>query len=257
MTFRVFVITFIACPLITLINANSGGNSGQTPFCALAPLPLQNETSAVEYVQYYHQNCNYNYWKVGSRKTYHGMNGYKKMFGDIGYMFNKSTVWEYDGRPVRGYMNARAKTVVSQNLISITVKPKDDDLQLLAWSSYEVFYKFTAQFTLNVGGVNETVESFVRWTWFNDSSGIVKYSWNNASSNSTFVTVVKNIITTTQAISAHLGYLNDDTVDYTNNYIQNPIQFIFICVFCALTAFVALCVYVVLKFSFSGHKIVK
>eukprot|EP01083_Nonionella_stella_P096330 270755_1 len=253
MFFYTIVIILITHPLIQAQgnsgnsgnpgNSGNSGNPGNEPFCSPPNVPLNNATAAFEYINLL-EKCSYQWWKAGS--AYHGMRGYKQVYGDIGYMFNRSTIWEHDGKPTRGYMNARARVVVAQNFISQTKAAYD--IQLLGWSNYTVFYRYTGCAVKQVGkyqvGANKTITSFVRKIWFND--GIVKYSWTN-STNSTFKKVFTDVIlTTTETISARLGYLNDDEDDI-NNYIQNPIQFIFIFVLCALTAIIASCVYLLLK----------
>eukprot|EP01083_Nonionella_stella_P122980 370287_1 len=190
MAFHIFLITLLTCPLITFGEGNSGnsansgnsGNSDQTPFCDNADVPFQNDVAAFEYIKYYERECKYNYWKLGS--DYHGMNGYKQMYGGTGHMFNESTVLEYDGLPVRGYYHTRAKAVVGQNLIAMTAKPSD--IELLVWSEYEVFYKLKAHIAMKVGplrNLNQTIESFVKRTAFEDDSGIVKHIWQNSTSS--------------------------------------------------------------------------
>eukprot|EP01084_Bolivina_argentea_P150876 263422_1 len=221
-------------------------NQASTPYCSKANVPFENEADALNYAKYYLEDCRYNYLKVGN--DYHGMNGFKEVFGDIGYMFNKSTVWDFDGSINHGYMNARAKLVVAHNLVAAK---SVEFIQLVEWSKYEVFFKFKWQMVSNVASVESgMVESFARMTWFNDSSGIVKYMWTSTSS-SVMGRVLGTIIATTQVITSQLGYLNDDGIDYSNKYIKNPIQFIFICVFCGLTVFIAGCVYILLQFTLS------
>eukprot|EP01083_Nonionella_stella_P287584 978955_1 len=123
-------------------------NQASTPYCSKANVPFENEADALNYAKYYLEDCRYNYIKVGN--DYHGTNGIKEVFGDIGYMFNKSTVWDIDGSPrIHGYMNARAKCVVAQNMQLISAT-SIGDIQLLAWSEYEVFYSGEAHAVLNI-----------------------------------------------------------------------------------------------------------
>eukprot|EP01083_Nonionella_stella_P245475 853207_1 len=241
MSFYTFVIILITCQ-----GAASGSRS--EPFCSLPNVPFNTSTAAFEYIELL-EKCAYEWWKQDS--PYHGMSGYTQVYGKPGYMSNKSTIWEHDGRPTRGYMYGRAKMVVAQTFISITKAPYD--IQLLAWSNYTVFYRYTMQVVMKVGNYtvsgNKTVQSFERDMWFDD--GILKYSWTN-STNSTFDIVLRKIMAATEAVSVQLGFLNDDDIDYTDHYIQNPIQFIFIVVFCALTGSIAICVYLLLHCTLRG-----
>eukprot|EP01083_Nonionella_stella_P083494 230916_1 len=241
MTFRFLVITLTTYPLI--IFAEKPQDS--PPFCSKANVPFVNEEDAFAYAKHA-EECRSEYWKE-TDNPYHGMNGYKKVFGDLGYMFNKSTIFEFDGVPIHGYMHGRAKAVVSQSLISYR---EAFEPELITWDKYEVYYHVNMSVVLSSVGA-ELVESYRRITWFEDDSGIVSYT-TTGSESSIFGGVVRGLISTTEVIFERLGYLDDD-IDYTNNYIQNPIQFIFICVFCALTVFVAVCVYMTLKCTLSGN----
>eukprot|EP01083_Nonionella_stella_P167750 564633_1 len=271
MTFLLIVITLLAYPIVTFgvsegnsqnsenSNSHNSGNSGNSnqeshPLCSKANVPFTDETVALEYVKHYEQECAFNFFSG----NYHGMNGFKQVYGDIGYMFNKDTVIEMDGKLIRGYMNARAKAVVGNNVA--TLKSMAYDIELLEWSEYEVYYKMKAPYVLKVAPSQESDPLvFVRLTWFTDGSKIIKSERDTTSSGIMGTAWVimghftDGAMDTTQAISEHLGYLNDDGVDYTNDYI-NPIQFIFICVLCALTAFVAVFVYMLLKCALFGSR---
>eukprot|EP01083_Nonionella_stella_P111318 326473_1 len=199
-------------------------------------LPFADETATRDYMSYYLQDCLYEYWKTGS-DVYHGTNGYTAMFGGSGYSFNKSTVVDMDGQKMNGFERWRAKAVVSHNLASMSAKPYD--IVILDWNPYEVFVKYKLNIKASVGpsawlNRSRPIQSFMRKTYFNDSSGIVKYLWTNSTSQAMGI-VAGNIIETTRAVAEILGYLGDDDSDYGGKYIANPIQFIFIGVFCVLT----------------------
>eukprot|EP01083_Nonionella_stella_P067683 179189_1 len=240
--FHIRILILLKC--IFTVFGKQGGQSNE-PDCVNPTLPFANEQAANQSMLYFLNDCLYKYWKADS--AYKGMNGFRQMFGDDGYMYNKSTVMKMDNQTMKGFRQWRAKTVVGQTLGVIDVPPYD--IVLLGWSPYEVFYKFTTKGTFRAAGsVMQESTIVARRMYFNDSSGIVKCSWNNSTS-SVIGRMMGGVFETTRAISDILGYLEDDGSEYGGKYIENPIQFIFTVVFCVVTIFVAGCVYVFLKYA--------
>eukprot|EP01084_Bolivina_argentea_P229911 387925_1 len=210
--------------------------------CRKPSLPFTSEHEAENFV-FYFAECVYQYYKLDT--TYEGMPGFKRMFGGEGYQFNKSTIFEYDGRTMN-YEKWSGKTVRTQNLATVISPPSD--IVVVEWSSYQVACRFKLNVTLTVGPpkwrVEHTVHILEKQTFFDDDSGIRKYVGNN-STESTAGFIFASISSAADAISVALGYSDD--VDDGGKYIENRIQFIFISVFCVLTIFVGACVYVFLR----------
>eukprot|EP01083_Nonionella_stella_P098420 276749_1 len=241
-----FVASIMLCIVLVVPDKKDDDDE---PYCKKVQVPFI-ETSASDYVHYFITDCVYNYWKANT--SYKAMPGFKQMFGDDTYRYNASTIIEVDGERINGYKQWRAKSVASHNVISFA---KGFDINIHNWSAYEVFYSYKSEVTLwSLPDTHTVVKSYVRIVFFED--GIGKYVWMN-STGSTFGGTVKKVIQATQYISSTLGYLNEnDDTYYDYKYIGNPIRFIFICVFCALTVFVAASVYVLLQCSFKMRKYV-
>eukprot|EP01083_Nonionella_stella_P290172 987430_1 len=222
-----------------------------TPDCIKVSPPFTDETEALEAPQALLQ-CLYDYFKAGD--AYHGMKGFKEMFGDTGYMFNESMIWDVDGETMNGYHQFRAKTVVAQNVMDWMTAPVIIQ-PLVKWSTYNVSFNYSLNVSLGFGvfkGRPKTINVTSTIAWFEDDSGIIRYR-RIKSTSSLLGAVVSTTLKTTKAISGILGYLDDDVDDnYDNKYIQNPIRLIFICVFSILNLFLAICICGCGRLSYDG-----
>eukprot|EP01083_Nonionella_stella_P020015 55540_1 len=227
-----------------------------SPDCSKPTPPFTNKTEAFA-AAHEIEACWYIFFKQYEKVSdnpYHAMVGFRKMFGDEGYLYNKSTIYHGDDDKVQGYGNLISQAVVGQNLMSWTAPPHA--WKHVSWSAYEVTYVYTVNITMCFGvlkGTQQAVEMYVTSTWFEDDSGIIQYTRSNSTA-SLIGRVVSNTFKVTRGIAGALGYLHDDgDIDgYGSKYIENPIQFIFICVFCVLTVGTAICAYGLLRcFSFA------
>eukprot|EP01083_Nonionella_stella_P028263 77840_1 len=223
--------------------------------CHKPTLPFASQQAAENYAHYYLHECIYEYYKQDTNYG-DGVQGYKAMFGGEGYMYNESTVFQIDNKTMNGYLAHRQKTVFALTVVSLTAPPYD--IVVLNWSPYEVFWKSTNNASFNIGPMTwrdsiQVVEASSKLIFFDDS-GIVKYLWSDTTRSAAGFAFGRSVSEAALAISEALGYFEDDGSDYGRKYIANPIQFIFISVFCVLTVFVAICVSVFLKCSCSlGH----
>eukprot|EP01083_Nonionella_stella_P075574 205499_1 len=220
------------------------------PDCAQPNPPFIDETEALNVARVY-LGCLYNYYK--SNSEYKGVNGFRQMFGDDGYLYNASTEFDSDGTKMHSYRQMRAKAVVIQNIMSWIREPYN--VSVSAWFPYNVSFHFTVDMELNFGvfkKAQKTAHTYAKITWFEDESGIMEYRYVKSSS-SIIGTITSASFKTTQLISGMLGYLDDDVENddlHDNKYIENPIQIIFICVFSVLTFLIASCVCGCVRFSY-------
>lgn len=173
------------------------------------------------------------------------------MFGPEDYAYNASSIIEFDNRQIVGYKRYRRKVIVSQRLIS-TLQAHDprDDLILLDWSPYSIFFKYHQTQRLDIprfGGALKNITTFCRLTYFDD--GVLKYGWNNSTGRD-FGSVVSTIVETTEAVADVLGYIDEDYDDLNkDNYIFDmpAITFIFIVILCIATTSLAISVCILFK----------
>eukprot|EP01083_Nonionella_stella_P289174 984128_1 len=219
------------------------------PYCKKAQVPFTSYTNVSDRVHFF-LNCVYNYWKADN--SYKAVPGFREMWGDIGYNYNDSTITVIDDERILGFRQWRAKVISSHNLMSFTMP---ENIAIYNWSAYEVFFSYSTNVTFNfpvLSGTQTATKSYLRSVYFEDDSGIVKYVWTNSTTTNFGQSLVyfKRMMRSSQYIYNALGYLNDVDED------GNPIMIIFICLFCALTIFVAVSVYVFLKCVF-GIKLQK
>eukprot|EP01083_Nonionella_stella_P067190 177551_1 len=243
-------IIFVLVVLLTITQGtqpdNQPGNKPDSdPICSKANLPFMTETEARKEVEQF-VNCSYEFWKVDS--PYHGKKGHEAVYGKDNYIFNESTIWLIDGQTrIDGLDDGRKSAIKAKHFASAVRPTLAEEIEVLEWSHYSVYFKYKTHAMIDIGrykGSEHTYDIFANKTWFKDNSGIVKTHWQN-SANSVEKDVLNGLITTTESIANTFGYDIED--DHSNYYIQNPLQFVFMCLLSLLTAFIAIGVYILLK----------
>eukprot|EP00483_Globobulimina_turgida_P004057 UN04065 len=218
-------LAFLITMAVKILHVHSGQIANEDAYCS-PPDNLPFDESEATRQMNANIDCWVEYWQEGN--TYNGVQGFLEIFGNIDYIMNGSTEFEFDGTTFNTYIAARGRSVATHNFI--TVVGTAFEIKMGNSSEYELDYTYKVNMKLKIGNDDTEQEYTIHRidTYFNDDSGICSKVWTKTTV-SVMARILGQIIDTTVGFADALNLFDDQYDDYFIFYLH-PITIVFIIV---------------------------